>query len=110
MKQHGNHTMSYCKMLATLICVPALFACSDATTEPSNKADASAAMKDVASKNIENKAAEDSIRADITKGSSDMTSGVDYHSQDLRCQCMIPWLHRTIFSSEDPPHNGKRAL
>lgn len=80
MKQHGNHTMSYCKMLATLICVPALFACSDATTEPSNKADASAAMKDVASKNIENKAAEDSIRADITKGSSDMTSGVDYHS------------------------------
>jgi len=80
MKQHGNHTMSYCKMLATLICVPALFACSDATTEPSNKADASAAMKDVASKNIENKAAEDSIRADITKGSSDMASGVDYHS------------------------------
>ena len=80
MKQHGNHYNSYCKMLATLICVPALFACSDATTEPSNKADASAAMKDVASENMGNKAAEDSVRAEITEGSSDMTSGVDYHS------------------------------
>ena len=80
MKQPGNHTMSYCKMLATLICVPALFACSDATTEPANKVDASAAMKDVANEKMGNKAAEDNARAEITEGASDMASGVDYHS------------------------------
>jgi leukotriene-A4 hydrolase len=80
MKQHGKHTMSYGKMLATLICVPALFACSDATTEPPSKDDASAAIKDVASKNVKHKVTEDNVSADVTVGSSDMTSGVDYHS------------------------------
>ena len=80
MKQHGNHYKSYCKMLVTLICVPALFACSDATTESASKADASAAMKNAATENMENKAAEDNARAEISEGSSDMASGVDYHS------------------------------
>ena len=77
MKPNGNQFVKKSGLLATLICVPALFACTDNSNSNSNSNKSSVDSKAAVTNESLDKS-EMSNKVDVNDAA--MTSGVDYHS------------------------------